>query len=86
MESRKTELRTVKLMSKEDSLYKRFLLEISVNDLTSVVSENFWPQGVRVRTFRGKGNDWIDRDVPVQEAESVTENEAENNNSSLHSN
>ena len=60
-------------MSKEDSLYKRFLLEISVNDLTSVVSENFWPQGLRIRNFRGKGNDWIDRDVPVQEAESVTE-------------
>ena len=82
MSDNKTELRSIKLMSREESLYKRYLLEISVDDMDRVLSESFWPQGVRVRIFRGRGNDWRDREIPEEE----TENAADNNNSSNQSN
>ena len=82
MSDNKTELRSIKLMSREESLYKRYLLEISVDDMDRVLSESFWPQGVRVRIFRGRGNDWRDREIPEEE----TGNAAENNNSSIQSN
>ena len=82
MGDNKTKLRSVKLMSREESMYKRYLLEISVDDMTSVVSEKFWPQGVRVRPFRGRGNDWRDREMSEQD----TVNAVENNNSPIQSN
>ena len=53
-DSKRTELRSVKLMSRAESMFKRYLLEISVKDLNNVVSEEFWPPGVRVRIFRGR--------------------------------
>ena len=76
----KTDLRSIKLMSREESMFKRYILEISVENLETVVCEKFWPKGVRVRIFRGRGNDWRDTEVPVGP---VTEgdNEEEVNNS-----
>ena len=41
-------IRTLKLMSKSDSLYKRFLLEVSLEHFDCVTQEIFWPPGVRV--------------------------------------
>ena len=55
-------IRTLKLMSKNDSLYKRFLLEVSLEHFDRVIQENFWPPGVRVRIFKGNGKHWNDRD------------------------
>ena len=62
MAESRTELRSVKLMSREESLCNRYLLEISVENLESVLCEKFWPRGVRVRPFKGKGSDWRDRE------------------------
>ena len=84
-EKRKIKLKSVKLMSGEESMFKRYLLEISVEHLDTVVHEKFWPTGVRVRIFRGRGNDWRDREE-TEGAEGVERNVVENNNSSLHSN
>ena len=56
------EVRSVKLMSKNDSQYKRYLLEVPVNQLDTVINENFWTEGVRVRIFKGNGKLWNDRD------------------------
>ena len=47
-----------------------------------MVSEEFWPPGVRVRNFLGKGNAWRDREETV-ETENQADNEGrENNNTS----
>ena len=82
MGKKNMELRSIKLMSREDSMFKRYLLEISVKNVDIVVSEEFWPFGVRVRNFLGKGNAWRDREVTV-ETENQAENEGrENNNNS----
>ena len=92
-------LRSIKLMSKEDSMFKRYLLEVSVEHVHNVISGEFWPEGVRVRPFRGKGTDWVDREVAEEVAEVVaevaeevaiespaeSENSAESNNSAVQS-
>lgn len=78
MGSKKTNIRSVKLMSKDDSMFKRYLLEISVQHLDVVVNEKFWPPGVRVRTFRGKGSDWRDTEVSVGPDNVAEVNEGEN--------
>ena len=61
-------------------MFRRYLLEISVQHLDSVANEEFWPTGVRVRIFRGRGNDWRDREETDR-----AENEAEEDNSTFHS-
>ena len=70
-------------MSKGDSMFKRYLLEISVQHLDVVVNEKFWPPGVRVRTFRGKGSDWHDTEVSVRPV--GPDNVAEKNEGETHS-
>ena len=40
-----------KCMSHEDSIYKKFKLEISVTDCNIVYAPDFWQQGMRVRPF-----------------------------------
>ena len=79
------ELRSVKLMSKEDSQFKRYLLEIPVHHLDSVANEEFWPTGVRGRIFKGRGNLWEDREE-TDWSEGSVDQERENNNSAIHSN
>ena len=79
MADSRTELRSVKLMSRDESVCKRYLLEISVENLESVLCSKFWPRGVRVRTFLGKGKDWIDREESVGSG-IQEENVGENNN------
>ena len=72
---RRVDLRSIKLMSGEDSLFKRYLLEFSVEHKDKVLNETFWPRGVRVRPFRGKGNEWRDREQAEQPAESEQQTE-----------
>ena len=83
MAESRTELRSVKLMSREESLCNRYLLEISVENLESVLCEKFWPRGVRVRPFKGKGSDWRDREESERSdirEEIQEENEGEDTN------
>ena len=51
-----------KIDVKKDSKYKRYLLEVPVNQLDTVINENFWTEGVRVRIFKGNGKLWNDCD------------------------
>ena len=83
MAESRTELRSVKLMSREESLCNRYLLEISVENLESVLCAKFWPRGVRVRPFKGKGSDWRDREESERSdihEEIQEENEGEDTN------
>ena len=84
--SKNVNLRSIKLMSKENSMNKMYLLEVSVEQYNTVRNVEFWPQGVKFRPFKGNGHEWRDRDVPVQlESEASIEaetSEGENNNSS----
>ena len=72
------EVRSVKLMSKKDSQYKRYLLEVPVNQLDTVINENFWTEGVRVRIFKGNGKLWNDRDDEKEADDEVDSSEDEN--------
>ena len=38
-------------MSHEDARYKKFKLEISVEDCSIVYDQDFWPWGTRIRPF-----------------------------------
>ena len=79
MADSRTELRSIKLMSRDDSELKRYVLEISVEKLETVLSSKFWPRGARARPFKGKGNDWRDREEPVGSG-TQEETEGENDN------
>ena len=53
-------IRSIKLMSKPDSFYKRMLVEFTLEHFNIVRSEEFWPETVRVRIFKGNGRLWND--------------------------
>ena len=53
-------IRSIKLMSKPDSFYKQMLVEFSLEHFNIVRSEEFWPETVRVRIFKGNGRLWND--------------------------
>ena len=50
------EVRELDCLSHADAKYKSFKLSISVNDLNTVFSEDFWPMGVKIRKFRQPTN------------------------------
>ena len=68
-------VRSVKLMSKNDSQYKRYLLEVPVNQLDVIINENFWTEGVRVRIFKGNGKLWNDREDDIESVEESVSSE-----------
>ena len=80
MDKKNVELRSIKLMSRDGSMFKRYLLEMSVKNVDIVVSGEFWPSGVRVRNFLGKGNAWIDREVTVETVNQAEKEWEDNNN------
>ena len=47
-------------MSKPDSFYKQMLVEFSLEHFNIVRNEEFWPETVRVRIFKGNGRLWND--------------------------
>ena len=56
-------IRSTKLMSRPDSLYKRYLVEVSLEHYDIVRREQFWPERVRVRNFKGNGSLWECTDI-----------------------
>ena len=56
-------------MSKPDSFYKQMLVEFSLEHFNIVRNEEFWPDTVRVRMFKGNGRFWKDTEV-LQEQQS----------------
>ena len=50
-------------MSRPDSLYKRYLVEVSLEHYDIVRREQFWPERVRVRNFKGNGSLWECTDI-----------------------
>ena len=66
-------IRAIKFMSKSDSYYERLLIEVSLEHISIVKKEDFWPEGVRVRDFRGNGRLWKD----THSEENITEEETE---------
>ena len=71
------DIRSLKVMSKSDSLYKRFLVEVSLEFYDSVINEKFWPSGVRVRVFKGNGKNWSDCEEEIIEGVSEDVNSDE---------
>ena len=68
-------IRAIKFMSKSDSYYERLLIEVSLEHISIVKKEEFWPEGVRVRDFRGNGRLWKD----THSEENVSEEDIEEN-------
>ena len=56
------EVRSLECMSHEDARYKKYKIEISVEDCKIVYAPDFWPQGTRIRPFFRKRN--VDGDGP----------------------
>ena len=56
-------IRSIKLMSKPDSFYKRMLVEFSLEHFNIVRNEEFWPETVRVRMFKRNGRFWKDTEI-----------------------
>ena len=56
-------VRSVKLMTKSEASYKTFLIEFSLEDYDTVRREEFWPERVRVRNFKGDGRKWRDTET-----------------------
>ena len=56
-------------MSRPDSYYKRYLVEVSLEHYNIVRREQFWPERVRVRNFKGNGSQWecTDNEVVSEE-------------------
>ena len=52
-------VRSIKLMSQPDQIYKRYLIEVSIEHYNIVRREEFWAEGVKVRNFKGMGKYWI---------------------------
>ena len=69
VKSKNIDVRSIKLMSKVESMFKSYLIEISLENYDTVINASFWPERVGVRRFKGRGNDWRDREELVSEAE-----------------
>ena len=50
------EVRSLECMSHENSIYKKYKLEISVEDCKLIYAPDFWPWGTRIRPFFRKRN------------------------------
>ena len=50
------EVRSLECMSHDDARYKKYKLEISVEDCKIVYAPDFWPYGTRIRPFFRKRN------------------------------
>ena len=50
-------------MSHPDPLYKRFLIDVSLEHVNIINREDFWLIGVRVREFKGNGRYWEDTEI-----------------------
>ena len=59
-------VRSIKLMTKPEASYKKYLVEFSLEHFEIVRREEFWPERVRVRIFKGNGRTWRDTEtIPV---------------------
>lgn len=47
------DVRSVSLLSAPNMKYKKFVIEVSKNDIDQIYNEQIWPQGVHVRKFFG---------------------------------
>ena len=62
-------VRSIKLMTKPEAYYKKYLVEFSLEHFDIVRKEEFWPERVRVRIFKGNGHTWRDTEtetVPLE--------------------
>ena len=66
-------LRTIKCMSKPGSYFKRFLIEVSYEHFNLVRNEDFWPELVRVRVFKGNGKLWECTETLENQSEDASE-------------
>ena len=49
--NKELEIRSLECMSHNDSRYKKFKLEISVEDCQTVYTSDFWQWGMRIRPY-----------------------------------
>ena len=54
-------------------MYKRFVIEVSFKHYNLVRNEDFWPDMVRVRNFKGNGNLWECTEISENQSEDTTE-------------
>ena len=66
-------IRSIKFMSNSKAYSESFLIEVSLEHINIFKKEDFWPEGVRFRDFRGNGRLW--KDSRVREEEQNEENE-----------
>ena len=66
-------IRSIKLMSKPGSFYKRYLIEVSLEQFNILRREEFWHDRIRIRNFKGNGKLWKDTEIVQNESEEVTE-------------
>ena len=64
------EVRSLVCMSHEEAIYKKYKLEISVEDCKIVYAPDFWPFGTRIRPFFRKKN--VDESGPSRRTDSET--------------
>ena len=60
-------------MSKPGSYFKRFLIAVSYEHFNLVRNEDFWPDLVRVRIFKGNGKLWECTETLENQSEDATE-------------
>ena len=71
-------------MSRPDSYYKRYLVEVSLEHYDIVRREQFWPERVRVRNFKGNGRLWDCTDIEVVPEEDTEATPAEEGTATTH--
>ena len=64
------EVRSLECMSHESSRYKKFKIEISVEDCKIIYAPDFWPWGTRIRPFFRRRN--VDDERPFRRTDDAT--------------